>query len=641
MADQIRLAEGFDPASTQEWRELVAAVVNKGRPEDAHLTGEQAEEKLRSHLVGDLTIDPLYRRPEHPVPLGLPGSMPFTRGTGPRDPGTPWDVRQLHEDPDAAATNAAVLADLENGGHSVWVRTGPDAIDPADLPRVLEGVLLDLAPVVVSSTDDQDAAAHALRAVLENAAITPDQARGNLGLDPVGRAAARGGTTDLGTLAEHVRWSVGGFTGVRAITVDARCWHDAGAAETDVVALAVSTGVAYVRHLVEQGVDAADAFAQIEFRVPATADQFLTIAVLRALRRVWARVGELAGVPEDARGARIHAVTAWRMLTTTDPWVNVLRGTLACFGAAAGGAEAITVLPYDHAIGLPEAFSRRLARNTQSLLAQESHVGRVADPAGGSWYVESLTDELAQHAWTRVEEIDAAGGVRDAVVLADVRARIEATSAERLTALSTRRQPLTGTSTFPLAHEETPARRPRPQAPAVGEDALRPWRDGEVFEALRARAARAERTPTVMLAALGTRRDFGARETFASNLLRVAGIEPVLAEGLAGAELGEAFRAAGTTIAMLCSSPKGYEAGAAAAVETLRDAGAATVLLAGRAAEAGDAAIDGSVRDGDDVVALLSGLLDELGVPAHEAEGAPSPADAATQTGPTTEGAQA
>ena len=641
MADQIRLAEGFDPASTQEWRELVAAVVNKARPEDRQLTPEQAEETLRSHLVGDLTIDPLYRRPEEPTPLGLPGSMPFTRGTGPRDPSTPWDVRQLHEDPDAAATNTAVLADLENGCHSVWVRTGPDALDPADLPRALEGVMLDLAPVAVSSTDDQDAAARALRSLLENAAITPDQARGSLGLDPVGLAAVRGGTADLGTLAEHVRWSVGGFTGVRAITVDARCWHDAGAAETDVVALAVSTGVAYVRRLVEEGIDVADAFAQVEFRLPATADQFLTIAVLRALRRVWARVGELAGVPEDVRGARIHAVTAWRMLTTTDPWVNVLRGTLACFGAAAGGAEAITVLPYDHLLGLPEAFSRRLARNTQSLLAQESHVGRVADPAGGSWYVESLTDDVAQHAWSRVEEIDAAGGILQPSVLADVRARIEATSAQRLAALSTRAQPLTGTSTFPLADEQAPQRRPRPVAPAGGEDALRAWRDGEVFEALRARAARAERTPTVLLAALGTRRDFGARETFASNLLRVAGIEPVLAEGLAGTEFADAFRGAGTSVAMLCSSPKGYAAGAADAAATLREAGARTVLLAGRASEAEGVELDGSVRDGDDVVALLTDLLDRLGVPAHEAHGAPSPADAAAQTGQPTEGAQA
>ena len=167
------------------------------------------------------------------------------------------------------------------------------------------------------------------------------------------------------------------------MTVDARVVHDAGASEVDALAVAVATGVAYLRHLETEGITAATAFAHTEFRLSATADQFLTAASLRALRRVWARVGEACGVPEEVRGAGTHAVTSLRMFSREDPWVNVLRSTLAAFGASVGGAEAITVLPYDTVAGLPERFSRRLARNTQILLSDESNVGRVTDPAAG------------------------------------------------------------------------------------------------------------------------------------------------------------------------------------------------------------------------------------------------------------------
>src|SRR5699024_1972871 len=168
----------------------------------------------------------------------------------------------------------------------------------------------------------------------------------------------------------------------------------------------LATALEYVRRLHADGIEPAEAFRRIDFRVAATADQFVTIAKFRALRRTWARVGEVLEVPEEDRGAWIHAVTSWRMQTRTDPWVNILRDTIACFAASAGGADAITVLPYDHPIGLPTPFSRRVARNTQSLLAAESNVARVADPAGGSNYVEALTDDLARAASAWFGELD-------------------------------------------------------------------------------------------------------------------------------------------------------------------------------------------------------------------------------------------
>ena len=592
----MALAAGFPERTREDWQRLVAAVLNKGRADDAVLDGPAAEQALRRDLEGGLEVDALYLRDDRP--LGVPGAMPFTRGRSLRDPDVPWDVRQLHDDPDAARSRAAVLDDLEHGVTSVWVHVGDDGIAPGDLPEVLADVRLDLAPVVVSSVTDQAGAALALLDAVGDGPSTG----GNLGVDPVAAALRLGTTTDLTTLVPLVRLAEQ-RPGWRAVTIDARVLHDAGATEVDALAAAVATGVAYLRHLETEGVSAATAFAQTEFRVSATADQFLTAASLRALRRVWGRVGEACGVPEELRGTRTHAVTSLRMFSREDPWVNVLRSTLAAFGASVGGAEAITVLPYDTVAGLPERFSRRLARNTQILLADESNVGRVTDPGGGSWYLESLTDQVAGAVWTRFQEIEAAGGVVAALDDGLLHAWVSAATSERAGGLATRRTPLTGVSTFPLAGEAPLARRPRRDPGGAGR-ALPPRRDAAVYEALRDRARALGDRAAVVVRPLGTQRDSGSRQTFVANLLAAGGI---------------AATESGSAVAVIASSRSGYAEHAAQAVADLRAAGAEHVLVAGRTSELGDDAglVDGELYDGMDVVAVLDALLTRL-----ETEGA-------------------
>ena len=353
---ELPLAEGFEPHTREDWQRLVAGVLNKRRPEGDQLDGPAAEATLVTTLEGGLTTDALYLRDDRA--LGVPEAMPFTRGRVLRDAETAWDVRQLHDDPDAAGSRAAVLDDLEHGVTSVWVHVGPDGVALGELAEVLADVRVDLAPVVVSSWTDQPAAAAALLDVVGDR----QSVGGNLGLDPVGAAARTGGTPDLAPLGEAVR-ACAGREGWRAITVDGRVLHDAGATIVDALAAAVATGVEYLRHLEGEGIAPEESFPHVELRVPATQDQFLTAASLRALRRVWSRVGDAGGVPEQERGARVHAVTSLRMMTREDPWVNILRSTLAVFGASVGGADAITVLPHDTVTGLPGRFSRRLARN--------------------------------------------------------------------------------------------------------------------------------------------------------------------------------------------------------------------------------------------------------------------------------------
>ncbi|WP_404381053.1 methylmalonyl-CoA mutase subunit beta [Knoellia locipacati] len=561
----MTLAAHFPERTQAQWRDLAAAVVNKGRPEDQHLSADEAVASMRSHLAGGLEVEPLYTRPDGPSALGVPGAMPFTRGRALRDTDVPWDVRQVHDDPDVATTRKAVLGDLENGVTSVWLHVGADGLAPGDVAEALADVRLDLAPVVVSSWDDQPAAADALYAVLSGAAASS----GNLGHDPLGAAARTATAPDLSPLAPAVR-RLADHGEVRAITVDTRVHADAGATVPDEIGFALATGVAYLRHLESEGVDVTEAFRHIEFRVSASADQFLTAAALRALRRAWARVGESVGVPERSRGAFTHAVTSGRMFTRDDAWTNILRSTLATFGASLGGADAITVLPFDTVSGLPTPFSRRVARNTQILLAEESNVARVTDPAGGAWAVEALTDEVAASAWSAFQEIERAGGMTSALANAAVAQRISTAVAERDAAVATRRQPITGVSTFPLAGEKPLERTSRHEL-VVQPNALVPQRDSGVFEALRDRsAAYAEKhghAPRVAVPTLDIPRA-ADRRIDAVNLLTVAGLQAVEPGAESEAKLG--------------ATDRGYD-------------GVATDM---------------------DVVAFLSALLDETGAPA-------------------------
>lgn len=607
------LASVFPEPTLAQWDDAMLKVLNRGRPEGKELGLDQAMKRLRSTTIDGLVTEPLYTI-EDSVELGYPGVAPFTRGTTVKDGDMDaWDVRALHEDPDVDTTRAAILTDLERGATSIWLRVDPDAIAASDLGTALGDVLLDLAKIDVSSRTDQQAAAEALLAIFEASDADKAQLSLNLGLDPIGQAALTGKAADLSGLSAFVR-RLDGYTKSRAIVVDATNYASAGAGDVHEVAWAIGAGIEYVRALIEQGLSAEQAFDTITFRVSAGVDQFATIARLRALRTLWNRVGEVFEVPADKRGARQHAVTNYRELTRDDPYVNMLRGTISTFAAAVGGAEAITVLPFDTVAGLPTPFSRRVARNTQLVLAEESNIGRVNDPGGGAWYIESLTSELAAAAWAQLQQVEAAGGLAkalaDGVLDADL-ATLRTARAERL---ANRTLPLTGVSMFPNPSEQPLQNQARPTP--VGLDGWTFARDAEVFEQLRDAVAAAG-APSVFLACLGSRRDFGAREGFTSPVVQIAGLGTPSGEGSVE-QVVEAFKGAGTPIAILCSSGKVYAEHGVAAAEALKAAGAKKVYLAGALKELGadlpPGVIDGTVFAGMDVVSFLTGVLDELGV---------------------------
>jgi methylmalonyl-CoA mutase len=603
----LELAGEFPAAGRAQWRDLVAGVLRKAGREELP---DPVEDALRRTVATGVSVAPLYTAEDAgdlPALAGVPGLPPFVRGARAGAAGLSaasgddaqvpggWDVRQRHADPDVTVTREAIAADLENGVTSLWLVLGEGAVPVESLGDVLADVYLDLAPVTLSGGV---AAAEAFLSLV--AGRTDLAPGGSLGLDPLGLHAATGAAQDLSGLSDLARRAPAGW---RTVVVDGTVFADAGASAVEELGCAVAAGAAYLRALTDGGLSVDEAFGQLEFRFSATADQFTSIAALRAARRLWDRVGEASGAAAGARAMRQHAVTSSVMTTKHDPWVNMLRTTVACFAAGVGGADVVTVQPFDAALGLPDAFARRIARNTQSLLVEEGSLARVLDPAGGSWYVESLTEDLARAAWDWFTEIERAGGLPAALDSGLAADRIAMAWDERSKRLATRRDAITGVSEFPNPAEVLPSRRAAAQ-PAGG--GLPRVRAAQAFEELRDAVEAVQPRPRVYLATLGPVARHTARATFAANLFGAGGLHTPAGDGVTG------FAEAGTTVACICGTDRDYT-DAAALAAALRSAGATQVWLAGPRSLGVDG-VDGYVYAGCDALAVLRSALGELGI---------------------------
>jgi methylmalonyl-CoA mutase len=615
VSDESSLAAEFPATDREDWRKLVEAAL-KGRSFD----------KLVSKTYDGITVEPLYDR--------AAGMQPVVG----RAPGSPWQVLQRVDHPDPRAANRQALEDLENGATGLaFVFAGsvgargfgvPDAMK-ATLARVLEdvafdaGIAIELDPVLGL----QNAGANFAELVAEQK-LDPASINVRFNYQPLSTMAARGGGPGpwaemAPPFAKNIAdLKARGFKGPFALA-DGSIVHDAGGSEAQELAFALSLAVEFLRALEASGMPLEDARAAISFRLAANADEFLTLAKFRALRKLWARVEETSGL--TPKPAFVSAVTAWRMMTTRDVHVNILRATLAVTAAGLGGANAITVLPFTLAMGLPDPFARRIARNLQLILLDESNLYRVADPAAGSGGIEALTSQLANAAWGFFQEIDVTGGAAAALERSLIQQKVAATRAAREAAITRRKDAITGVSGYPNLFEQPvrvldiPRRLPElPRAKTV--DPLPSIRLAEPFEALRDKAdailAQTGARPKVFLANLGKLSDFNARAMFAKNFYEAGGIEAVMNDGFKSpAEMAAAFTASGAKLACLCSADKVYEAQAAEAAPALKDAGA-IVHLAGRpgAHEAGwnKAGVSTYIYVGCDVLSTLRAAHDMI-----------------------------
>ena len=595
--DRLPLAEEFPAAGEDQWRKLVDRVLD-GKP----------FEQLVSRSYDGLRIAPLY--PRAADARAVPG----------RALAAPWQIMQRIELPEPAAANAQALHDLATGATGLTLvfaeavgdyGYGLESLEET-VARVLDGVHLDagialeldLSPVTKNAAQD-------FASLIRLQRLTPASVNIRFGFDPIGALAKDGWSpmpwADIAPLFSSLiaGLAADGFKGPFAVA-DIRPVHAAGGSEAQELAFGLATALAYLRALEAGGVSLDAARRMIFFRLAADADQFLTLAKFRALRKLWARAEEACDLTPAP--AFVSAETAWRMMTRRDPYVNMLRTTIAAFSAAVGGADAITVLPFTTALGLPDAFARRIARNTQLVLLEESHLAKVADPAAGAGAVEDLTLQLCHSAWELLQEIERTGGVAAALESGLLQGKITEVRVARERAIARRTDVVTGTSAFPdITELPAPVLAAKPVSPSVPPasghriEPLPRTRLSEPFEALRDASDRTLSAtgsrPKIFLASLGRPSDFVARAAFAKNFFEAGGIETVTPGGGGDVDnLTAAFKTSGAQLACLCSADDVYAEQGADAVKTLAQAGARHIYLAGRPREQENALRESGVQ---------------------------------------------
>jgi methylmalonyl-CoA mutase len=600
---ELPLASEFPAATRDEWRKLV----------EAALKGAPFEKKLVSKTYDGISIQPLYER-----------AKDAKRVAG-RPDGEPWTVLQRIDFRDPKQANQQALRDLENGATGLTIIL-PSAIGdygfalPASkeaLAQALDQVWLDTADIELDIGPLSKDAPLWLAEIAKERGVEPSKTNFRFGFDPLGAIALHGKSpapwNEIAPLFASLinELSKRGFKS-RFAAADGRVVHASGGSEAQELGYVLACALEYMRALEAGGLLLNEARQAIFFRLAADADQFLTIAKFRALRKLWARVEEAASLPP--KPIFISAETAWRMMTKRDPNVNMLRMTMAVAAAGFGGANAISVLPHTAALGLPDGFARRVARNTQTVLLEESNLFRVGDPAAGAGGIEALTAELCEAAWKLFQEIEAAGGLANALQAGLLQKKIAETRAARERSIAIRKDAITGTSEFPNVNEnKETVLGDKPGNPLIPfadvSEPLTRVRLAEPFEALRDAADKMKERPKIFLANLGKAADFTARSMFARNFFEAGGIAGVSSEGISSPEEAvKAFKSSGAKLACICSSDEVYAMQAEAVAKALKDAGA-SVWLAGRTVEKEaaykSAGVGGFIFAGCDVIAAL------------------------------------
>ena len=684
MANGQEKLNNFPPLSKSEWSAKVKADL-KGTTVEA----------LRHRTAGGLTVEPIYAAEDvaDAVSRGVPGGVPYCRGAASLGG---WSICQEYDDPRLDVCRDAIAEDLQRGVEAVWLRVGPRrgcrVLTLSDLETLLAPVELPRVPVCLEAGADTLAVAAAFAALAERRGVKTEDLRGGFAFDPLGVLVSQGGIEGglngrLAEVRDLASWCTKHAPRLRAVCVSAHPYHEGGASDTQELAWSIAVGVEYLRQLTDAGLSVDEAALQLSFGYPSSDDFFLQIAKFRAARWLWSKVVLAAGADASSAAMRIHARTSRFTKTKRDPWVNMLRATGECTAAVLGGAQSVATLPFDVMLGPANELARRVARNTQMVLRDESHLHSVADPAGGSWFVERLTEDLARAAWEEFREIEKGGGVVEALRSGRLADAASLVAGSRRRRIATRKTRIVGVNEFPNLGEE-PVRRGaassqeieqalerslgtldpaahREQLVAISELVHRDGREGGAltgacidvvrsggdlyslatilrhgqpdfhlepitswepagdWELLRDRSDRhAEETgerPAAFLANLGAVPAHRTRSTWARNLLAAAGIEVDQNSGFDDPKaLADSFRELDVRLAVLCGSDDDYTRLLKPAVEALKEADCALVLVAGRPKQEEDelreAGVDDFLYEGAEVLPLMSGTLDHLGV---------------------------
>ncbi|PCI63053.1 MAG: methylmalonyl-CoA mutase [Kordiimonadales bacterium] len=574
----LSLAAEFPAATEAEWRSLVEKTL-KGRDFDKAMT---------SHTYDGIAVNGLYTEANARL-------SPRANGAGGEAA-----LKVPHWNPNAKETNEAILEDLTGGAEGVMLRLSAGAfpgVDVSELGVALEDIHLNMASLTLIAGEEYQAASSALLALLDARNYSHDEVHGSLGIDPVGTLAQTGRLLETVETAcknavQITRNVLNKGWNLTSFTADGGPYHMAGATEAQELGLALASGVYYLRAMEGAGLDLTEAAGKIQLSLTADADLYLTVAKFRAARLLWAQILKQSGCGDVC--FNVDAISSLRMVSLKDPWVNILRATTACFGASVGGADSICILPHDTMLGISSAHARRIARNIQIVLKEESGTSNVTDPAAGAYAFETITSDLAAKAWEYFQKIEGEGGIVAALRSGVVHSDLEASWAGRRANIAKRKEALTGISEFPNI-DEAPLKNigAMPAQNSVLKDAgdtlpaLPFHRSSEEFEKLRALSdeyvAKGKDRPSIFVANIGSAADFTARSSFAKNFFEAGGIKAVI--GVGGEDevaLGQEFKQSGATIAVICSSDKQYEGYGTAVAAALSGAGAKHIYLAGK-----------------------------------------------------------
>ncbi|MGG1675000.1 acyl-CoA mutase large subunit family protein [Neobacillus sp. NRS-1170] len=466
------LFQEFPTPTFQQWREAV----------EKTLKGASIEEKLVTNTYEGIPLQPIYRHNDTeniPYLSTMPGQFPFVRGTTAEgDLEKPWDVCQQLAFSTPQEFNKAARHDLEKGQtmlHMVsddkrWFELESDqntSFDKGvslstlqDFQKAFQDINLEEVPVFIEAGLIGLPFYASFMAYLQKQHQDPKKLRGCIGMDPLGQLVTRGSlpysiNQAYEMMSEITKWSKQFVPHVQTIIVDARPYHEAGGNAVQELAFAIAGGLEYLRNLENYQISVDDAAQRMRFSFSIGSNFFMEIAKFRAARMVWARIVKELGGNETSQKMSIHARTSAWTKTIQAPYINILRGTIEAFGGIIGGVNSLSVSPFDEPNGASDEFSRRIARNTQLILEKEAHLGKVVDPAGGSWYIESLTFSLAEKAWALFQKVEEMGGLYNALQAGFPQEMVAKTADEKMENIKQTKHKFVGVNIYPELSERS------------------------------------------------------------------------------------------------------------------------------------------------------------------------------------------
>ena len=573
-----KLFSEFPPVSTQEWMDKIT--------ED--LKGADFEKKLVWRTNEGFKVQPFYRQ-EDLKDLDTetkPGEFPYKRGT---KADNSWLVRQNLSTKDIREANKKALDILMKGVDSLSFCCGGRLIEGADLDALLDGICADCIDLNFSTSPELACAqAQAVVDYYNKKGYDLNEVRGSIKYDPMAYMLKNGIECGMAHAAKLVE-ILQPLKKFRALTVSAGILSDSGAFCYQELGYALAWGNEYLRTLTEAGLEAGKVAKKIQFNLGIGSNYFMEIAKFRAARMLWAKIVE-AYKPECQCACKmvINATTSKYNQTIFDPYVNLLRSETEAMSAALAGVNSITVTPFDAAYKQSDEFSERMARNQQLLLKEESHFDKVVDPAGGSYYIENLTEALAEQAWKLFLQVEEEGGMMALIKAGKVQEAVNATNAARHENAAKRKETLLGTNQFPNIKEMSEGRKPKTCccSKAQGEPTIATLNTSRIaseFEELRLQTESSGRRPKVFMLTIGNLAMRQARAQFSGNFFGCAGYEIIDNLGFKTVEDGaQAARKTGADIVVLCSSDDEYAEYGPAAFKAVGDS--AIFVIAGNPA---------------------------------------------------------